>query len=103
MVLCGFRLSTIVRGMKHKKPEKAFGAATLGTVKKEMSKPRMSRVRKNSGTETRYWANSGTAKASVSGIVDKIIVTARPSQPEQAQIKVDVPTVVIRNSALKMR
>jgi tRNA nucleotidyltransferase (CCA-adding enzyme) len=75
--------------MLHKKPKKEPGNATRASVEKEMAKPRMARSARIAE------GNLDTAQVplqpstTMSGTVDKIIPSLRPSQSEKAQIAVD--------------
>jgi hypothetical protein len=75
--------------MLHKKSKKEPANVTLTSVTKEMAKPRMARSARI--TEL----NQDTARIPeqpstiMSGIVDKIITSPRPSQPEKAQISLE--------------
>jgi hypothetical protein len=71
------------------KARKGLDEATLASVKKELAKPRMARsackeeVNLNAG---RILEHASTTRP---GIVDKIILSFRPSKPRKAQIAVD--------------
>jgi len=76
--------------MLHKKPKKEHGHAAHDSVKKEMAKPRMARSARiaelNQDTERIPERPSTTMR----GTVHKIIPSPRPSQPEKAEIAIDV-------------
>jgi hypothetical protein len=77
--------------MLRKKTKKQRGDATRASVKREMAKPRMARSARIAELKldaARIGEEPGTT---MSGTVDKIIPSPRPSQPEQANIIVDVP------------
>jgi hypothetical protein len=74
--------------MVHKKSKNEPGKATYASVKKEMAKPRMAKSARiaelNLNTRT-----PERPSISMPGTVSKIILSARVSQPEKAQIAVD--------------
>jgi hypothetical protein len=75
--------------MPHKKSRSETEESTRASVKKEMANPRMAR------SATIAEQNLDTARTpeqpstTIPGIVEKIIPSPRPSQPEKAQIAVD--------------
>ena len=74
--------------MEHRKTKKEPGNATRAKYQEGNGEAAYGQVRKNRGTEARYYANSRTAQLTMPGTVDKIIPSPRPSQPEKAQIAV---------------
>ncbi len=77
--------------MLRKKAEKRRSDATRESVKKEMAKPRITRSARIAELKRDAARIPEDPSATMSGIVDKIIPSPRPSQPEQANIVVDVP------------
>jgi hypothetical protein len=75
--------------MPHKKANKKPGNATRASVKKEMAIPRMARSAKIAELNLDTARISEPPSTTMPGIVDKIISSARPSQPEKAQIAVE--------------
>jgi hypothetical protein len=75
--------------MVHKKTRKKTGNASLASVNKEMAKPRMARSAKVAELNLDAMRISEQPSVTMSGTVDKIIPSPRPSQPEKAQIAVD--------------
>jgi hypothetical protein len=77
------------RRMPHKKSKKAPDDMTRASVTKEMARPRMARsarIAEQNLDTTRIPEQPSTI---LSGIVDKIISSPYPSQPEEAQISLD--------------
>jgi hypothetical protein len=77
--------------MRPKKSKKTLVDATRASVKKEMAKPRIAksaRIAERKLVTTRIRERPSTT---MSGTVDRIIPSPRPSQPEQANIVVDAP------------
>jgi hypothetical protein len=77
--------------MRHKKPKKVLVDATRASVKKEMARPRIARSARIAELKLDTARISERPSTTMSGTVDKIIPSLRPSQPEQANIRVDVP------------
>jgi len=75
--------------MRHKKRKKERGDATRASVKKEMAKPRMARSARIAELNLDTARIPEQPSTTMPGTVDKIIPSARPSQPERAQISVD--------------
>jgi tRNA A37 methylthiotransferase MiaB len=75
--------------MLHKKGKKEPGNATRASVKKEMAKPRMARSARIAELNLDMGRISEQPSTTMLGTVDKIITSARSSQPEKAQIAVD--------------
>ena len=75
--------------MLHKKAKKEPGNATHAGVSKEMAKPRMARSARIAELKLDSARIPEQPSATMPGTVDKIIPTARPSQPEEAQIAVE--------------
>jgi hypothetical protein len=75
--------------MLHKKVKKEPGNVTCASVKKEMAKPRMARSAKIAELNLDTTRIPEQPSATMPGTVDKIIPSARPSQPEEAQIAVE--------------
>ena len=74
---------------KAKKAKKKPGSSTRASVKKEMAKPRMSRSGRIAELNLDTARIREQPSITISGTVDKIIPSRRPSQPEKAQITVD--------------
>ena len=72
-----------------KKVKKETGSATSASVKKEMMKPRMARSARIAELNLDTERISEQPSTTMTGTVDKIIPSARPSRPERAQIAVD--------------
>ncbi len=72
--------------MMHKKSKKARGDMTRASVTKEMAKPRMARSARIAELNLDTTRIPEQPSTILSGIVDKIILSARPSQPEEARI-----------------
>jgi hypothetical protein len=77
--------------MTHKKHRKESDAATYASVKKELAKPRMAKSARIAELNLDLTRIPEQPSTSMSGAVDKIIPSPRPSQPENAQIAVDGP------------
>jgi hypothetical protein len=77
--------------MLHKKVKKQLGDATRASVKKEMARPRMARSARIAELKLDAARIPERPSITMSGTVDKIIASPRPSQPEQANIIVDAP------------
>lgn len=75
----------------HKKVEKENGDATRESVKKEMGKPRIARSARLAELKLDTERIAEPPSATLSGTVDKIIPSTRPSQLELANIAVDLP------------
>src|ERR1700731_3486219 len=75
--------------MLHKKSNKESDNATRVSVKKEMAKPRMARSARITQLNLDTARIPEQPSTIMSGIVDKIIPSPRPSQPEKAQISVE--------------
>ena len=65
--------------------------ATRENVKKEMAKPRVARSARIAELKLDATRIPERPSTTMSGIVDKIIASPRPSQPEQANIVLDAP------------
>jgi len=72
-----------------KKVKKETGSATRASVKKEMMKPRVARSARIAELNLDTARIPEQPSTTMPGTVDKIIPSARPSQPEKAQIAVD--------------
>ena len=77
--------------MTHKKHRKESDAATYASVKKELAKPRMAKSARIAELNSDITQIPEQPSTSMSGTVDTIIPSPRPSQPENAQIAVDGP------------
>jgi hypothetical protein len=77
--------------MLRKKTKKQRADATRASVKREMAKPRITRSARIAELKLDAARILEEPSATISGVVDKIIRSPRPSQPEQANIIVDVP------------
>jgi hypothetical protein len=75
--------------MRQKNPEKEPGNVTRASVRREMAKPRMARSARIAELNLDTARTPEQPSATMAGIIDKIIPSPRPSQPEQAQIAVD--------------
>ena len=75
--------------MPYKKAKKEPGNATRASVSKEMAKPRMARSARIAELNLDAARIPEQPSATMPGTVDKIIPSARPSQPEEAQIAVE--------------
>ena len=72
--------------MPYKKSKKAPDDVTRASVTKEMAKPRMTRSARITELNLDTMRIREQPSTILSGIVDKIIPSPRPSQPEKAQI-----------------
>jgi len=77
--------------MLRKKAKKRRGDATRASVKREMAKPPITRSARIAELKLDAARIPEESRTTMSGVVDKIIPSPRPSQPEQANIVVDVP------------
>jgi hypothetical protein len=75
--------------MLHKKANKQSGNATRASVEKEMARPRLARSARIAELNLDTARIPEQPSTSMPGIVDKIIPSPRPSQPEKAQIAVE--------------
>jgi hypothetical protein len=75
--------------MVRKKTKKNIGNALRASVMKEMAKPRMTRSARIAELNLDAARIPEQPSVTMSGNVDKIIPSLRPSQPEKAQIAVD--------------
>jgi len=75
--------------MPHKNRRNETEEATRASVKKEMAKPRMARSARIAEQNLDTARIPEQPRTIVPGIVEKIIPSPRPSQPEKAQITVD--------------
>ena len=75
--------------MVHKKAKKESSNATRASVTKEMAKPRMARSARIAELNLDSARIPEQPSVTMSGTVNKIIPSPRPSQPEKAQIAVD--------------
>src|ERR1700688_1405973 len=76
--------------MPQKKSRTKSGRATYASVKKELAKPRMSKSARIAELNLDTARIPEQPSTTMSWTVDKIISSRRPSQPEKAQIAVDV-------------
>jgi hypothetical protein len=74
--------------MLHKKGKKEPGNATHTSVKKEMAKPRMARSARITALNLDTTRIPEQPSTTMPGIVEKIVPSPRPSQPEKAQIAI---------------
>jgi hypothetical protein len=74
--------------MAHKNANKESGKAILASVRTEMAKPRMARSAKTAELNLDPTRIPEQPCVTMPGIVDKIISSPLPSQPEKAQIAV---------------
>ena len=74
--------------MLRKKAKKRPGSTSLGRVRKEMAKPRMARSARITEQNLDTARIPERPSTTMPGIVDRIIPSAGPSQPEKAQIAV---------------
>jgi hypothetical protein len=77
--------------MLRKKIKKRRDDATRASVKREMAKPRIARSARIAELKLDAVRIPEEPSTTMSGVVDRIIPSARPSRPEQANIIVDVP------------
>jgi len=75
--------------MLHKKTNKEPADPTRASVRKEMAKPRMARSARIAELNLDTSRIPEQPSLTMPGTVEKIIPSARPSQPEKAQITVD--------------
>jgi hypothetical protein len=75
--------------MLHRKSGKESGNVARASVTKEMAKPRMARSARITQLNLDTARIPEQPSTIMSGIVDKIIPSPRPSQPEKAQISVE--------------
>lgn len=73
----------------HKKTKKELRNAAQASVRKEMAKPRMARSARITELNQDTSRVPEQPRTTMPGIVNKIIPSPRPSQPEKAQISVD--------------
>jgi hypothetical protein len=83
--------------MLHKKSGQESGNVTRASVMKEMAKPRMARSARITELNLDTARIPEQPSTIMSGIVDKIIPSPCPSQPEKAQISVEVADRRYRN------
>jgi hypothetical protein len=74
--------------MLHTKRHEESSSATAASVRKEMAKPRMSRSARIAELSLDSARIVEQPSAVIPGIVDRLIPSSRPSQPEKAQIAV---------------
>ena len=72
----------------HKNGKKKLNTATHASVKKEMAKPRMARSARIAELNMDTTRKVEPPSTTMPGMVNKIIPSPRPSQPEKAQIAV---------------
>jgi hypothetical protein len=75
--------------MLHKKAKKTLGNATLASIRKQMAKPRMARSARIAELNLHTARNPEQPSTLMSGTVEQIIPSSRPSQTEKALIAVD--------------
>jgi hypothetical protein len=75
--------------MLHKKSKQAPDDVTRASVTKEMAKPRMARSARIAELKLDMARIPEQPSTILSGIVDKIILSPRPSQREEAQISLE--------------
>jgi hypothetical protein len=83
--------------MVHKHASKESGQATRARVRKEMAKPRMARSARIAELNLDTARIPEKPSLTMSGTVDKIIPSPRPSKPEKAQVAVDGANYRYRN------
>jgi hypothetical protein len=76
--------------MPRKTSKKESDGAARASITKEMAEPRMARSAKIAELNLNTARVPEQPSATMPGTVDKIIPSPRPSQPEKAQIAVDV-------------
>ena len=81
----------------HKHVRKEPFNSTLARVKKEMAKPRMAKSARMAELSLDTARISEQPSTTMPGTVDKIIPSSGPSQPEKAQIAVNVADHQYRN------
>jgi hypothetical protein len=79
-------LDVMIWRMLHKKGKNAPDDMTRASVTKEMAKPRMARSARIAEQNLDMTRTPEQPSTILSGIVDKIIPSPRPSQPEEARI-----------------
>jgi hypothetical protein len=89
MELPSFPLGVIMSSMLHKKAAKQPGNVRLASVSKEMAKPRTARSARIAELNLDAGRIREQPSATMRGTVEKIIRSARPRQPEEAQIAVE--------------
>lgn len=89
--------------MLHKKINKRRVDATRENVKKEMAKPRVARSARIAELKLDATRIPDRLSTTMSGIVDRIIASPRPSQPEQANIVLDAPDKLHRDLRIENR
>lgn len=89
--------------MLQKKVKREKSEATRESVKKEMAKPRIARSARIAELKLDAARIPERPSTTMSGTVDKIIPSPRPSQPEQADIIVDAPDKRYRNLRIENR
>jgi hypothetical protein len=72
--------------MPQEKGKTKSGRATYASVKKELAKPRMTKSARIAELNLNTARIPEQPSTTMSGIVDKIISSRRPSQPEEPQI-----------------
>jgi hypothetical protein len=77
------------RCIMRKKTKTELGEATLASVTKEMAKPRMARSARIAQLKMDSTRTPERPSITLPGIVDQIVPSPRPSQPEKAHIAVD--------------
>ena len=87
----------------HKHARKEPFKSTLASVKKEMAKPRMAKSARIAELRLDTARVSEQPSTTMPGTVDKIIPTLGPSEPEKAQIAVDVADHRYRNLRIENR
>jgi hypothetical protein len=99
----GFHSSFHNPSMTHKKDRKEPDAVTHASVKKEMAKARMVKSARIAELVLDITRIPEQPSISMPGTVNKIILSPRPSQPENAQIAVDGTDHRTKIYVLKMR
>ena len=87
--------------MPHKKNTKESDNVTRASVTKEMAKPRMARSARITELKLDTARIPEHPSTIMSGTVDKIIPSPRPSQPEKAQISLEGADRRYRNIRIK--
>lgn len=77
--------------MLHKKVKQEPSNAAYASIKREMAKPRMARSARVAELNRDTARIPEQPSTTMPGIVDKIILSTRPSQSERARIAVDGP------------
>jgi hypothetical protein len=75
--------------MLHKKAKKKLSKATLASVRREMDYPRIAQSARIAELRLDTTRNPEQPSTTMPGIVNKIVPSSPPSQPEKAQISVD--------------